>query len=220
MGDRLEENSVDFILLDLGICSTQVDDGERGFSFNKEAELDMRFDRSKGKSAKLIINTYREEDLARIFWEYGEERLSYKLARVICKHRPFETTTQLADFISKVVKGHTKIHPATRVFQALRIEANQELEALKQGLECAKKILKPGGRLAVISYHSLEDRITKNTLRTWSKGCICPPEKIVCDCGHTPEVKLLTKKGVIPSETEIENNPRSRSARLRVCEKI
>jgi len=219
MGERIEEESADFVLLDLGLCSTQVDDGERGFSFNKEAELDMRFDRTKGKSAKLIINTYREEDLARIFWEYGEERLSRKLARVICQHRPFETTTELADFISKVVKGHTKVHPATKVFQALRIEANDELEVLRSGLEGAKKVLKSGGRLCVISYHSLEDRIVKNTMRDWSKDCLCPPEIMVCQCGHTSEVKVLTKKSVVPREEEIETNPRSRSARMRVCEK-
>lgn len=217
--EELEEESVDTVFLDLGICRTQVDDPERGFSFRFESPLDMRFDKSNPKTAELIINTWRREDLQRIFSEYGEERFSGRLANMITKKRPFRTTKELADSIEKMIGRKGKIHPATKVFQALRIEVNDELGALKKGLEGGLGVLKKGGRMIVISYHSLEDRIVKNFFRDEAKDCICPSEQIVCNCDHKASLKIITKKALKPSEEEIGNNPAARSAVMRVVAK-
>lgn len=213
------ESSVDCVLLDLGLASTQVDQAERGFSFRQEGPLDMRFDKSQKLTAELIVNSWREEDLKQIFQDYGEERFAGRVARAIVHKRPFKTTTDLAAVVSEAKPGRGKIHPATQVFQALRIAVNSELEVLPQVLETAQKLLRKNGRLIVISYHSLEDRIVKNFLRDRAKRCICPPEVAKCVC-QGPTMRLLTRKPVVPGEAEIVANLRARSAKMRVAEKI
>lgn len=202
--------SIDAILFDLGLASPHVDIPERGFSFMRDGELDMRFNRSEGKTAADIVNEYKEKRLAEIFFTYGEERNAKKLARELVKRRKwrkFKSTTQLADFIEKTVGRFGKIHPATRVFQALRIEVNSEMEVLPDALNQAVNLLKKGGRIGVISYHSLEDRIVKNFFRDLSRM-------------DTPVLRLVTKKPIMPSDEEIAANPRARSAKLRVAEKL
>lgn len=213
---------VDGIVLDLGLSSYQMDTRERGFSFRYDAPLDMRFDQNKGETAGQLLNTRSSDDLADIFWRYGEEKNSRRIARKIFESRPLETTKQLADLIVDLTpklqgKG---IHPATRVFQALRIAVNDELVALEEGLEPAVSLLKEGGRLAVISFHSLEDRIVKRFFKRESQDCICSPKGPVCVCGHTATLKLLTKKPIVADSAEIAQNPRSRSAKLRVVQKL
>jgi 16S rRNA (cytosine1402-N4)-methyltransferase len=211
----------DGILLDLGLSSMQMDTAERGFSFMHDAPLDMRFNKDQKRTAAEIINTWSEKELARILWEFGEEPRSRQIAASIMDQRPITTTSQLAALILGVYKGKRgKIHPATRAFQALRIAVNEELETLDRGLEEAQKALCRGGRLAVISFHSLEDRKVKQFFLRESKDCICPPEKPVCVCGHKASVRLITKKAIIPSQEEIVKNPRARSAKLRVVEKL
>lgn len=217
-------DTVDGILLDLGLSSRQLADAGRGFSFNQEGPLDMRFDTREGQSAAELINNLSAEELADIFWRYGEERQSRRIARLVVDHRPLYTTNELAELIASNVKRPSgpagRRHPATQVFQALRIAVNAELEAVEQGITAALGLLRPGGRLAIISFHSLEDRLVKLSFRDQSRTCVCPPEQPICTCGGRATVKLLTRKAVKATEQEIEENPRSRSARLRVVARI
>ncbi|MEM7116152.1 MAG: 16S rRNA (cytosine(1402)-N(4))-methyltransferase RsmH [Chloroflexota bacterium] len=210
----------DGILLDLGLSSRQLADDNRGFSFMKEGPLDMRFDATQGAPAEDLINNLDATALADIFWRYGEERHSRRIAQSIVDKRPFTTTTELASHIASTVRSKRRIHPATQVFQALRIAVNQELEEVEKGLETAVSLLKPGGRLAVISFHSLEDRLVKQTFRSLAQDCVCPPQQPVCTCDARATVRLVSRKAIKASAVEIENNPRSRSARLRVAEKL
>lgn len=216
---------VDGVLLDLGMSSLQLDDPARGFSFQRPGPLDMRFDPTTGPSAREIVNTWSEEDLARALFVYGEERHARRIARAIVaarRARPIETTDQLAALVEQAVGGRRgqPIHPATRTFQALRIVVNRELESLEQGLAAALDLLAPGGRLVVIAFHSLEDRIVKQFFRTAARDCICPPETPVCVCGHRARLRILTPKPLRPSAAEQDRNPRSRSARLRAAERL
>lgn len=219
---------IDAVLFDLGLSSPHVDEAERGFSFNQDGPLDMRFDQSGKLTAEMVINTYPEQALADIFYQYGEERLSRRLASAICRARKdhlFKSTVELADFIGRALPqkkgGHGKSsHPATRIFQAIRIEVNDELNALKEALEQAFSLLKTGGRMVIISYHSLEDRIVKQFFKNLERPPVSSPEKAVYQNYDDPIIEVLTKKPVIPSEKEIEENPRSRSAKLRACMKI
>jgi 16S rRNA (cytosine1402-N4)-methyltransferase len=213
--------NVEGILLDLGISSMQLDNPERGFSFRQDAGLDMRFDQQNPVRAVDLVNTLPEKDLADLIYKFGEERRSRQVARAIIRARPVQTTLQLAEIVSASTKsGRPGMHPATRTFQALRIAVNEELDSLKETLPQAVNALSPGGRLAVISYHSLEDRIVKHYFRRESIDCICPPKQPVCDCGHAASVKIITKRPIRPKDDEIEDNPRARSARLRVAERI
>lgn len=227
--DRLtsiEISSVDAILADLGISSDQLEDSHRGISFQADSPLDMRMDLSKGITAAEIINTYGEDDLVRILKEFGDEQYARSIARNIVKERTekrFDRTVQLVELIERSVPGQykrKKIHPATKTFQALRIEVNKELDSLKTFLSQAVEILKPGGRLAIITFHSGEDAVVKHYFRENARGCICPPEFPVCLCGNRPMVKLITTKPIAPSEDEVLQNPRARSAKLRVIEKM
>jgi len=211
----------DGILLDLGLSSMQMDTADRGFSFMQDAPLDMRFNMNQRRTAAEIVNTWSEKELTKVLWEFGEEPKSRQIAASIMDQRPIATTTQLAALISGVYKGKRgKIHPATQTFQALRIAVNEELDTLEKGLEEALKALCRGGRLAVISFHSLEDRKVKQLFQRESRDCICPPEQPICVCGHKASVMLITKKAIIPSQEEIVKNPRARSAKLRVVEKL
>ena len=210
----------DGILLDLGLSSRQLADSQRGFSFLREGPLDMRFDTTQGQTAADLINNLTEAELADIFWRYGEERRSRQWAKVIVGHRPLTTTTQLANLIADQVKKRGRIHPATQIFQALRIAVNDELETVEAGVKLAVEHLKKNGRLAVISFHSLEDRFVKHYFRQLSRDCTCPPNQPICTCVQQPIVRLITRKAVQASTTEIAANPRSRSARLRVVEKV
>lgn len=210
------------VLFDLGLSSMQLADEARGFGFQVEAPLDMRFSPSQSLTASEIVNEYEESDLADVIWRYGEEAASRRIARAIIRSRPVETTTQLAAIVSRALGGQhgRRIHPATRTFQALRIAVNDELGALEEGLERALNVLSAGGRIVVISFHSLEDRIVKQFLARESRDCICPPETPACICGHKALLKTLTKKVVSPRPDETAANPRSRSARLRAAEKL
>jgi len=211
---------VDGILLDLGVSSLQLNDPDRGFSFQRDGPLDMRMDPDVGFTAEEIVNTWPEQDLARIIYLYGEEPLARRLARAICRHRPLRRTQELANLVASVAGTRGKIHPATRTFQALRIAVNGELESLEIVLPQAVELLAPNGRLAVISFHSLEDRIVKQFFVRESTGCICPPKMPKCTCGHVALVERLTKKPVRPTPEETLRNPRSRSARLRVARRL
>jgi len=209
------------ILLDLGLSSRQLDDGSRGFSFQYEAPLDMRFSPQQKITAADIVNGYSEEDLAQLIYEYGGEGYSRRIARRIVEQRPLRTTTELARLVEGAVGGRKgKIHPATKTFQALRIAVNRELENLESVLKQAVDLLGFEGRLVVISYHSLEDRIVKRFLKRESSDCICPPEAMVCNCHHTARLRLMNKKVITPSDEEVRLNPRSRSARLRAAERV
>lgn len=209
------------ILFDLGLSSIQLAAEYRGFSFQKDAPLDMRFDNSKGKTAADLVNSSSENELARLLYEYGEERQSRQIARQIVQNQPVKSTLQLAGIVERAVGGrHGKIHPATRTFQALRIAVNNELENLKSALSQAVGLLGYEGRLAVITYHSLEDRIVKQFLLEESRDCICPPEAPVCVCGHLARLKLINRKVITPDFDEIKRNPRSRSAKLRIAGRI
>jgi 16S rRNA (cytosine1402-N4)-methyltransferase len=210
------------VLFDLGLSSMQLADEGRGFGFQLEAPLDMRFGPSQTLTASEIVNEYEETELADVIWRYGEEAASRRIARAIVRARPVETTTHLASIVSRTLGGHhgRRIHPATRTFQALRIAVNDELGALEEALEQAVRVLGKGGRLVVISFHSLEDRIVKQFMARESRDCICPPETPVCTCGHKATLKLLTKKAVSPGAQETQENPRSRSAKLRAAEKL
>ena len=215
-------SQVDGILLDIGVSSFQFDNPERGFSYHNDAPLDMRMSK-EGVSAKDLVNTLSWRELADIFFRYGEEKNARSIAQGIVRARekaPIETTLQLADIIKESVPARVRRepgHPARKTFQALRIQVNGDLDRLSEGLDAAFDLLKPGGRLAVITFHSLEDRIVKRRMADWCTGCICPPDFPVCVCGRKPRADLLFKKGISPSAEEIEENPRSRSARLRVC---
>ena len=222
-GNGLNAGSVDGVLFDLGLSSLQLDIEERGFSFRRPDPLDMRFDVRQTVTADDIVNRYGRDELADVIYQYGEERASRRIAAAIVAARPLQTATQLADVIANAMPrrgGSRRIHPATKTFQALRIAVNDELGALETGLEQAISLLKPGGRLVVIAYHSLEDRIVKNLFRREATDCICPPERPVCDCGHSASVRLVFRRVVKPSQAEIDGNPRSRSARLRAVERL
>lgn len=209
------------ILFDLGISSLQLDTADRGFSFQRDAPLDMRFNPDQELTAADIVNTLSEAELARLIQKYGEERYSRRIARSIVRNRPVSTTLRLAQIVEQVYVGRWgRIHPATKTFLALRLAVNRELENLSIALKQARDVLIPGGRLAVISYHSLEDRIVKNFIKQETKACLCPPGTPVCQCHHSPTLKLIAKKVITPSPAEIVFNPRSRSARLRVAERI
>jgi 16S rRNA (cytosine1402-N4)-methyltransferase len=219
--ERVGWPAVDGILLDLGISSMQVDQAERGFSFQQEAPLDMRFDPHNPVTAADLVNNLPEEELADLLFEFGEERRSRQVARAIVRARPIHTTTRLASVVASAThSGRPGMHPATRTFQALRIAVNQELEALTAVLPHAIQALAPGGRLAVISFHSLEDRIVKQFFHRESRDCICPPKQPVCTCGHKASIIEQTRRPLQAGETEINQNPRSRSARLRVAQKL
>jgi 16S rRNA (cytosine1402-N4)-methyltransferase len=216
---------VDGIVLDFGVSSMQLDQPQRGFSFLREGPLDMRFDPTRGVSAAEFLENISEAELAEILWRYGEEPKSRRLAAAILARRPITTTTQLAAIIEETIgrpltRGRTHIHPATRSFQALRIAVNEELRAVETIIPLAIEALAPGGTLAVISFHSLEDRIVKNSFRRESTDCICPPEQPVCTCDHTASIRLTPRKAVMASEQEVAQNPRSRSAKLRIAQKI
>ena len=227
--DILIRNSIENIdgaVLDLGVSSYQLDNADRGFSYIADSRLDMRMDLSSELDAYKVVNTYSEENLAKIFFEYGEEKFSRRIASEIMKTRsikPIETTLELSELVKKCIPQKTVkkgSHPAKRVFQAIRIEVNGELSILESALNDFFDVLKPGGRLAVISFHSLEDRIVKNTFASLAKGCICPKDFPVCVCGKKPRGKIITRKAVVPSDDEIDRNKRSKSSKLRVKEKL
>ena len=224
--DELELPGVDGMLFDLGVSSPQLDDGSRGFSYLADAPLDMRMDRSEGLTAAQVVNTWSQEELRRILFQYGEERFAPQIAGAIVRRReerPIKTTLELVDIIKGAMPAKAlreKQHPAKRSFQAIRIAVNDELSSVERMLRRAVPRLNRGGRLAVITFHSLEDRIVKTVLADFARGCICPPDFPVCVCGRTPDVRLVNKKPILPSQEEIQNNPRARSAKLRVCEKL
>jgi 16S rRNA (cytosine1402-N4)-methyltransferase len=212
---------VDGIILDLGVSSIQLDTKERGFSFLYDAPLDMRFGDQISINAADLVNSLAENDLANVIWKYGEEKYSRKIARIICQNRPINTTFELANLVKKAYGNQTsKIHPATRTFQAIRIAVNQEMQAIESVIPQAIRLLKPGGKLAIISFHSLEDRIVKSIFRTESKDCICPPDQPICTCKHIKSIKEVNRKPIEASPEEITNNPRARSAKLRIAEKL
>ena len=217
---------VDGILLDLGVSSPQLDDGERGFSYMVDAPLDMRMNNEDALSAHDVVNDWSYEELKRILYDYGEERYAPQIASAICRKRetaPIESTLQLVDVIRGAMPPaalREKQHPAKRSFQAIRIAVNDELGAVEKVMEDAIPCLNPGGRLAVITFHSLEDRIVKNAMAKAAKGCTCPPEFPVCVCGKKPQVKILTRKPIVSGQEELDINPRARSAKLRICEKL
>lgn len=223
---QLNVPGVDGILLDLGVSSPQLDDGSRGFSYMVDAPLDMRMDASDSLNAHTVVNTWPYEELKRILYEYGEERFAPQIASAICKRRetaPIATTLELVDVIRSAMPASAlreKQHPAKRSFQAIRIAVNDELNSVARVMEDAIPKLNPGGRLAVITFHSLEDRIVKNAMAAAAKGCTCPPSFPVCVCGKKPKVKIITRKPIVSGEEELERNPRARSAKLRICEKL
>ena len=217
---------IDGLLLDLGVSSYQLDTAERGFSYRADAPLDMRMDASKPLTAKQIVNEYSEEALRRILFEYGEERFSSRIASNIIRAREtaeIKTTGELVEIIKRSVPTHHGDgghHPAMRTFQALRIEVNAELDVIAPAIKSAVSLLNPGGRIAIITFHSLEDRIVKQTFASLASGCTCPKSLPVCVCGNRPKIKLVNKKPILPSEEELKENPRSHSAKLRVAEKL
>lgn len=223
---RFGIKGVDGVLMDIGVSSHQLDEGERGFSFHQDAPLDMRMDRSNPVSAETVVNEWSEEELARILWEYGEERWSKRIAQFIVKRRaegPLQTTNDLVDVIKAAIPAAARReggHPARRSFQAIRIAVNDELGVLERGLDGALEVLNPGGRLAVITFHSLEDRIVKQRFQGWVNPCTCPPSLPVCACGKSPLAEHVTRKPVVASAAELEQNPRARSAKLRVVVKL
>ncbi len=219
--------AVDGALFDLGLSSFQLADRERGFGFRAGGPLDMRFDTTRGVPASELLATLDADELAALFRRYGEEPAAWRIAKAIVAARrtaPVETAEELAALVERVVpdnpRHRRRIHPATRVFQALRIAVNEELDALSEGLAAAVDLLRPGGRLVVLSYHSLEDRIVKRFLAAERRGCTCPPEAPVCVCGHAPRLRLVTRPSLTPTAAEIEGNPRARSARLRAAERL
>ena len=217
---------VDGILMDLGVSSPQLDDGERGFSYMVDAPLDMRMNGEDALSAHTVVNTWSQEELKRILYTYGEERYAPQIAAAICRKRaeaPIDTTLQLVDIIRSAMPPaalREKQHPAKRSFQAIRIAVNDELGSVEKAMEVAIPLLNPGGRLAVITFHSLEDRIVKLAMAEAAKGCTCPPNFPVCVCGKKPKVKLISRKPIVSTAEELEINPRARSAKLRICEKL
>jgi 16S rRNA (cytosine1402-N4)-methyltransferase len=230
---RLEEivreqglSGVDGVLFDLGVSSPQLDEGERGFSYQQDAPLDMRMDKTQPFTAFDLVNTYSQEELAKILFEYAEEKWSKRIAEFIVRERskrPIETTGQLVDIIKAAIPAAARRegpHPAKRTFQAIRIAVNDELNVFAEAIQQAIRVLNPGGRVVVITFHSLEDRIAKQALQEAAKGCICPPQLPVCKCNNEPKVKLITRKPILPSEEELAQNPRARSAKLRIAEKL
>lgn len=217
---------VDGMLFDLGVSSPQLDDASRGFSYRTDAPLDMRMDRSDALTARAVVNDWPQEELRRILYQYGEERYAPSIAAAILRARgikPIETTLELVEVIRGAMPAaalREKQHPAKRSFQAVRIAVNNELAAIDDMIKNAVPLLNPGGRLAVISFHSLEDRIVKNGFSAFAKGCTCPPDFPVCVCGKKPMIRLVTRKPIIAGESELEENPRARSAKLRVAEKL
>lgn len=223
---KLNIDKIDGAVLDLGVSSYQLDNAERGFSYMHDAALDMRMNRHSLKSAYDVVNSYSCEELTRIFYEYGEENWSKRIAEFICdrrKEKPVTTTFELVDIIKAAIPKKARLeggHPAKRVFQAIRIEVNNELGILEKAIEDFVSVLKPGGRIAIITFHSLEDRIVKQTFQRLAKGCTCPKEFPVCMCGKTPQIKIVSRKPVLPGKDETEYNSRSKSAKLRIAEKI
>lgn len=219
-------SSVDGVLFDLGVSSPQLDEEDRGFSYRYDAPLDMRMDREQELTAEIIVNTWAEERLANIIFQYGEEKFSRRIARKIIEYRAkkrIETTGELVDIIKDAIPAparRTGPHPAKRTFQAIRIAVNDELNVFERALEDAIELLQSGGRVAVITFHSLEDRICKNIFTNLAHGCICPPDFPICSCGNIPKLKIITRKPIIPSNEELEDNPRARSAKLRIAEKL
>ncbi|NCB63276.1 MAG: 16S rRNA (cytosine(1402)-N(4))-methyltransferase RsmH [Clostridia bacterium] len=229
IGTLLSERGLtgfDGMLFDLGVSSPQLDDPERGFSYRNDAPLDMRMDRTDALTAYGVVNQWPQDELRRIFWQYGEERYAPQIAAAIVRRRaeaPIATTLELVDVIKSAMPAQAlreKQHPAKRSFQAIRIAVNDELGAVDRMLHAAPGLLAPGGRLAVISFHSLEDRIVKLVMVDFAKGCTCPPNFPVCVCGKKPILKLVSRKPIISGETELSENPRARSAKLRVAEKL
>ena len=224
--DGLGIDGIDGAVIDLGVSSYQLDTPERGFSYMHDAPLDMRMDPEHGLTARDVVNTYPESELKRIIFDYSEERFAGRIASKICAAReakPIETTFELVDIIRSAIPAKAREdgpHPAKRTFQAIRIEVNSELSVIAPTLDSLVDALKPEGRLSVITFHSLEDRIVKQSFAGYAKGCTCPPDFPVCVCGHKPKVKLVTHKPILPSEHELGENPRSRSAKLRIVERI
>ena len=224
--ENLEIPGVDGILLDLGVSSPQLDDAARGFSYMADAPLDMRMNSEDLLTADTVVNTWPQEELKRILYTYGEERYAPQIASAICRRReaaPIQTTLELVDVIRSAMPPaalREKQHPAKRSFQAIRIAVNDELGSVEKVMGDAIKLLNPGGRLAIITFHSLEDRIVKNAMAEAAKGCTCPPNFPVCVCGKKPLVKLISRKPIVSSDEELERNPRARSAKLRICEKL
>lgn len=224
--DELQIEKVDGVLFDIGVSSYQLDKAERGFSYNREAPLDMRMDAANPLSAHDIINEWETGEIARILWKYGEEKFSRKIALAITKKRekkPIETTTELADIVKNAIPAAARRrgpHPAKRTFQAIRIAVNDELGALEAGLHAAVSRTTTGGRICVITFHSLEDRIVKELFREQSQGCTCPPDFPVCVCGNKQVLRTVNRKPIVPSASEVANNPRARSAKLRIAEKL
>ena len=222
----LQIDGVDGVLLDLGVSSPQLDDGARGFSYMADAPLDMRMNSEDALSAHTVVNTWSQEELKRILYNYGEERYAPQIAAAICRRRaekPVETTLELVDIIRSAMPASAlreKQHPAKRSFQAIRIAVNDELGSVERVMQDVVPLLNPGGRLAIITFHSLEDRIVKVGMNDAAKGCTCPPNFPVCVCGNKPKVKIISRKPIVSTEEELERNPRARSAKLRVCEKI
>jgi len=224
--EELNIDTVDGILMDLGVSSHQLDEAQRGFSYMQDAPLDMRMNRDDPVSAKELVNGLSLEELSQIIWDYGEERWGKRIAQFICeerKHKEIETTGDLTNIIKKAIPANARRegpHPAKRTFQALRIAVNNELEPLEKTLLDAAEALNKKGRLCVITFHSLEDRITKKAFQYLAKGCICPPKLPICQCGKSKLVKIITNKPIIPSEVELERNPRARSAKVRIAERV
>ncbi len=224
--DKLSLSGVDGMLFDLGVSSPQLDDGSRGFSYMADAPLDMRMDREEGLTAADIVNRWPQEELRRIISQYGEERCAPQIAGAIVRRRrdkPVTTTLELVEIIKSAMPAKAlreKQHPAKRTFQAIRIAVNDELASVERMLQRAVPRLNQGGRLAVITFHSLEDRVVKTGLAGFARGCTCPPDFPVCVCGKTPDIRLVNKKPILPSQREVEENPRARSAKLRAAEKL
>ncbi|HJQ73737.1 MAG TPA: 16S rRNA (cytosine(1402)-N(4))-methyltransferase RsmH [Gaiellaceae bacterium] len=218
---ELGEEGADAVLLDLGVSSLQLDDPGRGFSFQAEGPLDMRMGPGAAPSAHEVVNAWSEAELARVIAEYGEEPRARAVARAIVRARPLATTTELAGVIAAVLgRPRPGLHPATRTFQAIRIAVNDELAGLERFLAEGWRLLRPGGRLAVLAYHSLEDRPVKTAFRRWAASCLCPPRAPACTCGWSAKVRILTRRPLRPSDAEVRRNPRARSARLRVVERL
>ena len=223
---ELEIDGIDGVLLDLGVSSYQLDTAERGFSYSSDAPLDMRMDNRKTLNAYTVVNTYSEQALKKILFDYGEERFAPQIASAIVRARekkPIESTAELSDIVKYAIPSSAREgghHPAKRSFQAIRIEVNAELDVIEPAIRDAVSLLNKGGRIAIITFHSLEDRIVKQTFASLATGCTCPKNFPICVCGNKPKVKIITKKPILPSSRELEENPRSRSAKLRIAQKI
>ncbi|KEO83188.1 16S rRNA (cytosine(1402)-N(4))-methyltransferase RsmH [Tumebacillus flagellatus] len=219
-------SGVDGVLFDLGVSSPQLDEGERGFSYQHDAPLDMRMDKTQSFTARDLVNEWSAEEITKILYDYAEEKWSKRIAEFIVRERakaPIETTGQLVDIIKAAIPAAARReggHPAKRTFQGIRIAVNDELNVFAEAIQQAIDVLNPGGRVAIITFHSLEDRMAKLALQEAARGCICPPELPICQCTNTPRVKVITRKPIVPSEEELAHNPRARSAKLRIAEKL